>query len=383
MSKETVTILCSGVALGVYIPAVLIDYQLKKHGIKTEVVVLENLLADDKKVKINENKKAFHKNFRLALTGQKLARDLYPTCSQEKINALFTQWNNDSRRYFIVFSGFWMSFLNEYFKKSKINYLNIDIIHMDADISASWKLFTEDSKIYNNIWLYSWQQKKLLYELPVTSNNPFLYNDRPDRFVIHGGGWGMGTYQSKIPELLENKLNLDIIAYDINEANDDNENTRYFMIDPDWTPWIKNENNNHEFPLFGEIKKNNKTIYKNKNEYHELFDVISKSKAIISKPGGATLLDSLQSATPIIMLDPFGDYEQKNADLWKYLGFGIYYDEWKKSGFSINILEELHKNLLKTRGTLINYPLDYINKNPGLFKLNKINKEYILTGEKQ
>lgn len=364
MRDNTITILCSGVALGVYIPAILTEYQLRSEGLDTEVVVLEDLLPKDKKNKVLENKKAFHQSFRVALTGQKMARDLWPILDQNAVDALFKKWKSEKRLDFIVFSGFWMSVLKEYALRSGFKYqeLNIDIIHMDAVISASWRNYQTESQLFNNVWLFNWTEKRLTYELPISQVTPKAYHERQERFVIHGGGWGMGTYQSKIPELEENGIPLDIIAYDVSETTKPKQGNRYFMIDPVWSPWQRNKENRHEFPPFGEVVPGSTPIFRNKPEYHELFDLISSSKGIISKPGGATLLDSLSSATPIIMLEPFGDYEEKNADLWEALGFGIRYNDWRQTGYSREVLTQLHENLLRTKGTLINLTKDYVRK---------------------
>lgn len=357
MKTKIVTLLCSGVALGVYVPALLLDNQLKKNNVLTDVVVLENLMPKDKKEKILENKKAFHNSFRLALTGQKMAKDLWPSLDLDLIEQMFTLWRRENRKDFIVFSGFWMSILWEYAKRSNFSDLNIDIVHMDADISASWKNVDAKTHEYNHIWLFRWKEKRLLYEIPITDRPPVPYLQRSERYVIHGGGWGMGTYQSKIGELESAGLSLDIVAYDRSEIV--NPNHRYFMMDPSWSPWLKNQCGFHEFPPFGEVRMDQTECFINNSEYHGLYDVIRVSLGIISKPGGATLLDSLASATPIIILDPFGDYEQKNADLWEYLGFGVSYNQWKESGYSTELLEKLHSNLLNVRGTLKNYALEY------------------------
>ena len=78
------------------------------------------------------------------------------------------------------------------------------------------------------------------------------------------------------------------------------------MVDPQWNPWLKNEHNRHQFPHFGEVHEDGNTCFINKDENHVLYYVIRQDFAIISKPGGSTPLDSLTSATPIIMLEPFG-----------------------------------------------------------------------------
>ncbi len=363
MTDNTVSILCSGVALGVYIPALLTDYQLRELGVKTELLVLENLLKEDKRKIIRESKKAFHGSFRVALAGQKMARDLKPNFDSRAVYDLFKLWDKENRRRFIVFSGFWLSVLKEYCGTAGQEGLCIEIVHMDAAVSASWKLFMEESKAFNNIWIFGRKGNNLAYEIPVGGKKPEAYGERPDRYVIHGGGWGMGTYQGRIPELTDMGFNLDIVAYYIEEALERVKGRRYYMVDPEWQPWTENSEGRYEFPPFGEIGVNINISYKNKTEYHELFDVIRKSRAVISKPGGATLMDSLASATPLVMLEPFGDYERKNSELWEGLGYGIPYEKWKSSGFSSVVLEKLHKNLMKAGGKLVNYPRDYFERN--------------------
>ncbi len=365
MKEDKVTILASGVALGVYIPALLVNYQLRRRGVAAEVVVLENLLLPEKKAKIPANKQAFHRSFRVALAGQKMAVDLWPHYDKKALAGLFDAWQGEGRRNFIVFSGFWMSVLREYINTVPGNGMNVEIVHMDADISASWRLFRRETTGFNNVWLFDGRNKKVDYELRIAQHPPVPYRSRPDRYVIHGGGWGMGNYREKIAELEEGGLKLDIVAYEAEETENLKAGHRSFMIDPCWSPWIKNNNDEHEFPPFGQITGGRAPVFKNKQEYHDLFDVIRLSRAIISKPGGATLADSLASATPLVILESFGNYEQQNAELWEHLGFGIRYDDWKTAGFSGGILEKFHYNLLSAAGLAVDYVSDYIDRNCG------------------
>ena len=129
------------------------------------------------------------------------------------------------------------------------------------------------------------------------------------------------------------------------------------MVDPNWSPWLQSPDNQPEFPPFGEI--NNSPSFDNRAEYHELFDLNRHSKAIISKPGGGTLIDSLASATPMILLEPYGYAEQGNADIWEYLGYGIAYDKWKELNYDREILEQLHQNILNRSQPTLNYADTY------------------------
>ncbi|MBF0443494.1 MAG: UDP-glucuronosyltransferase [Oligoflexales bacterium] len=369
-----VGILCSGVALGVYIPGISIHRQLRNRNWESEVFVLENLLLEEKKNKLPENKEAFHKNFALALAGQKLARDIVPSLDRERILEIFEIWIKERISYFIVVSGFWMSIIEIFREMFPDIGIFVECLHIDSDFSPSWKKALKNRDEANNVWLFSHDEKRIVRELRVTGKAPLPYDRRENRFLIHGGGWGMGTYQGKIPILREHGINLDIIAYDVREVPSNPGNDRYFMVDPDWHPWLKNENNQHVYPPFARIIPGSKPVFESKDEYPDLFDITRAVKAVISKPGGSTLIDSLSSATPIVMLEPFGEHEKKNAELWIGLGFAVSFDDWERSGFDFGLLRQLHVNLLDARGR----HEDYIHYLENVLKVQNIDKQDIV-----
>ena len=165
----------------------------------------------------------------------------------------------------------------------------------------------------------------------------------------------MGTYKSKIPELQSSGIALDIVAYYLAETLDKAEGNRYFMVDHSWVPWNRNDKEEHIFPPFGQVINGTSPMFDTREDYHGIFDVITLNKAIVSKPGGSTLVDSFASATPLVMLDPFGNYEFKNSELWEHLGFGIPYEKWKDNDFSFDILYRLHLNILESQNRYKNY----------------------------
>jgi hypothetical protein len=245
--------------------------------------------------------------------------------------------------------------------------LNAEILYVDCDLPPSWrslKQYVPDyNALYKETWLYDFENMKLQYQIPVSKAEPIPYNKRETRFIIHGGGWGMGTYRTKIPELHNKGFSLDIVAYESQEALDKKNGDKYFMVDPDWRAWNKNQNGSYEFPPIAEINQTHTPVYSYKKEYHKLFDVTGTERAIIGKPGAGTMMDSLGSATPLIMLEPFGEHERKNTRLWEHLGFGISYIRWEEIGFSMEILEQLHENLLKGRNTAVDYTESYKTEN--------------------
>jgi hypothetical protein len=355
MTFNKVTILCSGVALGVYVPGLLLEGLLRRRGLRTEVSVLENFLQHDHKSRLCINKQAFHNSFSVALAGQKLARDLRPVLDDSLLQALYDYWDRTHQIFFIVFSGFWIPIIEEYQARTRNRYLRFDLCFMDAAISASWRLFQQQLERFPKRSLFDGQARSLPCTLPFFTEPDIPYDTRSERYIIHGGGWGMGTYKEMISKLEQNDLALDIIAYDYTETTDLNQGQRVFMVDPTWNPWNTDKNGRHTLPPFGEIRIDELPIFATGTEHHGFFDVARQARAIISKPGGATLLDSLISATPLISLDPFGSYEQVNADLWHHLGLGLPYKAWEASGFDMELLKACHRRLVQVRSQTQNY----------------------------
>ncbi|WP_207641812.1 hypothetical protein [Ruminiclostridium cellobioparum] len=80
---------------------------------------------------------------------------------------------------------------------------------------------------------------KLQYQISVSKEEPLPYSQRPDRFIIHGVGWGMGTYRSKIPQLRRRGLSLDIVACELQEARTVHPETDVLWLIPTGVPGIK------------------------------------------------------------------------------------------------------------------------------------------------
>jgi hypothetical protein len=367
MANGIVTILCSGFGLGLYIPGLLVDYQLKQQGIATEVVVLESLFGDDKQETVMKSKKAHHRSFSFALMSARMPINIQQSLDSERVDELLQRWQKDGRKDFIVFSGHWVHILDEYRNLIVPEPVNAEILVVDCDLPPSWKSlqqFKPDySEFYREVWLYDPGQAKIRFQIPIGNEPPIPYEKRENRFLIHGGGWGMGTYQSKIPELEQRGFALDIVVYDIQEASCPKVSNRYYIIDPAWSPWHKGRAGRHEYPPFGEIKGAGPICYRNREAYHELFDISRKVKAIIGKPGAGTMMDSLAAATPLIMLEPFGEHERENMKLWERAGFGLLYSDWEKAGFQLELLRELHDNLLDSQTRTISYVQDYLARN--------------------
>ena len=181
---------------------------------------------------------------------------------------------------------------------------------MDAAVSASWSKVTVAYEGYQPIWLFSDETKRLHYQLIEPQEPAIPYGERPRRYLIHGGGWGMGTYQSKIPILQAAGLDLDIVAYDPREAEVPERGTALLYGRSDMVALAqRSPTASTSFRRLARSMPGAPPSFRNRPDSHELLHLARQARAIISKPGGATLLDSWAAATPLVMLEPFGDYE--------------------------------------------------------------------------
>ncbi|HEY0511087.1 MAG TPA: UDP-glucuronosyltransferase [Thermoanaerobaculia bacterium] len=355
--EPRVTVLGSGVALGVYVPALLAARQLARHGVDAEALVVESLYTAAGLDMLERYRQAYHRDFSLALMGHRMTRDVRPSLDAGAVTALLDRWRAEDRRYFSVWSGFWMPVLERY-RREALGPLSVDLCRIDAEISATFKIYQDLCDGLGDeareIWLWSLERRKLIYELPVSDQPALPWSGREDRLVVHGGGWGIGTYLDRVPELEAAGLALDVVVHDPAEAGARENGRRYFQVDPAWRAW---QEERCRFPPFGELRE--PVIFHRREERHEIYDLLRGSRAIVSKPGGGTLIDSLASATPVVLLEPYGYAEEANAEIWEHLGFGVPMARWQESGFSLDLLERLHRNLLARPGAAsgtIDYP---------------------------
>nr|WP_042189981.1 hypothetical protein [Kibdelosporangium sp. MJ126-NF4]CEL19019.1 Similar to C-ter. fragment of UDP-glucuronosyltransferases, YpfP B.subtilis related [Kibdelosporangium sp. MJ126-NF4]CTQ95179.1 Similar to C-ter. fragment of UDP-glucuronosyltransferases, YpfP B.subtilis related [Kibdelosporangium sp. MJ126-NF4] len=333
-----IEILTSGVALGVHVPGLLLADRLRERGADVTVSVLERLLPDETLATTTKMKWAFHRDFRVALAGQRVARDASVAVPADAQDAVLAAWKSRDVSKFVVFSGFWLPILERYPNA------DVDICHVDSVVSPSFRK-VETTLNPREIWLANAEKGKLPYSIPVTHEPPIPWHARERRLLVHGGGWGMGTYRERAAELRAHGFALDVIAYEQRDVRPDPA-IRHFMMDPDWHPW-----HDDGYPPFGEIG----TPFTRGQGHHGSFDLTRSVIATVSKPGGGTLLDSLWSATPTVLLEPFGAHEKRNAELWERLGFGISFDKWRASGFDVSMVEKLHTALAEARASLVDY----------------------------
>ncbi|MEU4761668.1 hypothetical protein AB0H12_00350 [Actinosynnema sp. NPDC023794] len=332
-----IEILTSGVALGVHVPGLLLADRLRERGARAGVSVLERLLPPEKLATTEAMKLAFHRDFRVALVGQRIATDPVDAVRRDRLDALFAHWAERDVRRFVVFSGYWWSIVDEY--RGRHGPVEVDACHVDSTTSPSFRNARETDA--RQLWLADADRDALPATIPV-SHEPQAPWERRDRaLLLHGGGWGMGTYRERVGELRGAGYALDVVAHEEADAEVSDPLVRYHLVDPAWHPWLDDG-----YPPLGRLRPGTPTKYTRGLRHHGSFDLMRGLMAAVSKPGGGTLLDSLWSATPLVLLEPFGDHERRNGELWQRLGFGITLEDWRAGGFSPDVLRRLHRALL-------------------------------------
>lgn len=355
-----VVILTSAVGLGVYIPALLIRQQLRHYSISVTVEVLEDFYSDTQQQSHLAHAQAHHTNFSLAQLAHRMVRDVQGSVNQEKLQDLLVRWTSQNCRHFIIWSGFWLPILTHFQQITEWN-LKLDHCRIDADISASFKIYPELRKWGREIWLWQGDSGTLVYEIAVDVQKPepLSFEQRQPRLMIHGGGWGIGTYRERVAELVAAGFMLDLVVHDASETAGLRQDDCAYQLQPDWRAWQRDDVGDLRFPPMNRLDNGMSVPCPINTEYHALYDVIRCNQAIISKPGGCTLIDSLASATPVILLEPYGYAEARNGEIWQQLGFGMSYADWRASGYDTNILAKLHNNIVHHKLRGIDYPRSY------------------------
>ena len=156
------------------------------------------------------------------------------------------------------------------------------------------------------------------YSIDTNMEPPLPFDARERRLVVHGGGWGIGTFQQRIPDMESAGYGLDVVCYAKSEAGTGPAVRRYFMDDPTWRTWHRDGDGRAYVPAVRtrSPRRERPSTSRSQTTATACIAIIRGALGIVSKPGAGTLIDSFGSATPLIMLEPFGPHEERNAQVW-------------------------------------------------------------------
>ena len=327
-------ILGSGIALGVYVPALSLKKQLEALGHPADFFCLEDLYRDKESV-MEETKRSFHHDFRLARISYRMPVRNRTAVDPEAESAFLADLSEKKYDAVITFSGFFSEILKRLSEECPHYQGRIHAVHMDVVPSLSWK--GADFSVLKEIWLYRLEDRKLFCRL----DRPEEETEKERRILVHGGGWGIGDYQSKIRRLNELGIPLDIIVYYPEEAAAIDAMNDCYLLDPSW----KAEGGNDEFPKLLKYEGNEWREFADRRRINPLRTLIEKDCAVLSKPGGGTIADSLATGTPLLFAEELASYEKENRTMWELCGYGMGFDRFLESPDKDAVLSEMRIRL--------------------------------------
>ena len=180
------TVLTSSVGLGAYVTALLHQALLRDAGYRVDVEVVEGWFTDDHIERHLMHQKAFHRDFRLALAGRRMARSIEGRLDDERISRLLAAWRGDGRARFLVWSGYWLPVLERYAASVPDAHIELDLCFADAIEGDSFRVNHEPAGVVRReFWLFNWRRRALGRRLPVPAGAPLRFAERARRLVAH------------------------------------------------------------------------------------------------------------------------------------------------------------------------------------------------------
>src|SRR5690606_2181813 len=136
-------------------------------SIFSKMYAYENLIQEEKRENFVKAKISFHRNFKYALISQKLTKNVTEHIDQILLKELFKEWDTFEQKYFVVFSGFWTAILDLYITEQNSRDVQVDLCHVDAAESSSWRLLKSEMHCYNHVWFFNWTDNKISYYISI------------------------------------------------------------------------------------------------------------------------------------------------------------------------------------------------------------------------
>lgn len=342
-AHESIQLLASGVALGHYIPAVLVQGALLDRKLRAQLHVYEAGLSARKRAMLTKTRDRYQDDFRAAQIGQRL----HGLLNADPLGPTATTWygsRNPSVATFVVFSGQWAAVLAQ----SGIAPKRIVFVQIDIGQSPSWKQHEEavDPLLQNGATAYQLSALDGSQRL-VTVDHVSDIVQWPARervIVVHGGGWALGPLDAAATAMAGRGWRIQKMLGSRAPSENTAEDIECYTIPGDWAPW-KCPVGRPFPPLFAVGEYGGRQMVSD-GQRHQLLKMMGKSCAVVCKPGGMSLAESALTATPLLFLDPYGPHESENAAHWIAQGFGLPYMEWIARGSDPQDLVSMHRRLV-------------------------------------
>ncbi|UXI00494.1 hypothetical protein [Photobacterium sp. TY1-4] len=372
MTSGTIAILTASSGLGSFVPAVALSKWFQRQQRSVRFYALEQLYTPQALVRLEKTKAQCRRSLRTALLTQRWLShspgSIRKAIDADKWQAFKAQWQHCPPEHVFLFSGFWLSFISELqaaqgARTTGENQPVYHGVHVDVTTSLSWQP-GEIGGLKHHHLLAEGDEQFLVPPPPVVD-----WAQRESRVAVHGGGWDIGDLDACIA-MLRSRYTLLLGQSSLADADADADAENWQLLtEPDWLPWQHGCVAGGQYPaqtLLGQTEtrtgEQSRAINARCPDEPPFQQLLSRCRALITKPGGASLIDSMATATPLVLLPPFGDYEAANGRAWISRGFALSFDDWKAQGFAQAPLYRCHQALLAMRGNRSVYGEKYANE---------------------
>lgn len=347
-SAGPVRLLASGMALGHYVPAVLLNDRLRRQGRRSCVHVYEACLPAARRDAVTRTRDRYQANPQAARIGQRLHSVLNAGGPDTPGPAAAIQLPPDSAS-IVAFSGQWAPVIEDL----KIDPARVTLVHMDIEASPSWS--QHDAFVARLVragaqalWLSRLDPRGrflLLDDGPVPGT--WGERKREPSILVHGGGWALGPICEAGALLAARGWKPHLLLGSRPPLSPAPQGMEQYGAPPGWAAWDAEPGRPYQ-PLLRIGPDGRGERYSN-GAAHDVLDLAGRSQAIVTKPGGMSLAESLMTATPLLFLEPFGAHEAANARAWVGHGFAMAFDAWREAGCQPEALRRMHERLVDAR----------------------------------
>lgn len=343
-----VRLLASGMALGHYIPAALLHDSLRRQGRRSCVHVYEACLPAERREAVTRTRDRYQADPRAARIGQQLHSVLNAGEADMPgpVAALALRPGSAS---IVAFSGQWAPVLEDL----NIDPARVTLVHMDVEASPSWSRHDASvsrlvSRGARALWISRPDAGGRLILLD-NSLAPLTWAERTGEasILVHGGGWALGPICEAGALIAAKGWKPHLLLGSRSPLNPAPPGMEQYGAEPLWTPWEAGPDRPYP-PLF-RIKPDGQRARVSTGAAHDVLGLARRSQAIITKPGGMSLAESLMTATPLLFLDAFGSHEAANARAWISHGFAMTFGDWCDAGCPPDVLRRMHDRLMGAR----------------------------------
>lgn len=306
--------------------------QFENAGYSCEIAFIDDYFCANQMPNNLAIQKAFESDFEFGFSENDRLGDVWNRESRNLKTALVDQFFAKSDGLFVIFSAVWIEAIRRYWNTRQSSAQTIPFVRLDAVDGFTFAYRPAHASVVQPIQMFNARDTKLNFVLDFAGFDAQPFTTRARRIVKHGGGWHIGSVENAI----EGYHFSCITRHMPNFAEGDHE---YYLDLTDELAFGLGK-----LPRLGKV--NNGTVCElEPRPYVQTIDIIAKSAAILSKPGGGTIAEAIATETPLICQRPCNDLEVDNLDFVLKSGIGMLEADFRNAQDKAKCLLKMHHRI--------------------------------------